>query len=344
MNEKYTDTSEKTVLRKLSLFKRQFYGFLFAVPFLVIFALFVIFPFVSGIAQSFVNRQGEFVGLQNYRNILFSQDFTYRADFFRGLKNTLTFVVFAVPLLIVIPLFIAVLIDIQPKGYKFFRALLFMPTVFSISSVILMWKRVLEVETGFINGIFKFFNMNQINFLGSQPWAWISLLVVTIWWTMGTNIVILGAGLKNIDKAVYEAAAIDGASYIKTVFSITLPLLVGQIIVVFIMTLLASFNVYGQPALLTVGGPERSTQVLLMVILDNLFDRPYVASAMSLMLGAIMIVLSLAKAAIARKRRDGYGDGETQNKIQYLRCGVCSAHRHQRALCAASLVGIRHFL
>ena len=304
MNEKYTDTSEKTVLRKLSLFKRQFYGFLFAVPFLVIFALFFIFPFFSGIAQSFVNRKGEFVGLQNYRNILFSQDFTYRADFFRGLKNTLTFVVFAVPLLIVIPLFIAVLIDIQPKGYKFFRALLFMPTVFSISSVILMWKRVLEVETGFINGIFKFFNMNQINFLGSQPWAWISLLVVTIWWTMGTNIVILGAGLKNIDKAVYEAAAIDGASYIKTVFSITLPLLVGQIIVVFIMTLLASFNVYGQPALLTVGGPERSTQVLLMVILDNLFDRPYVASARSLMLGAIMIVISLAQAAIARKRRD----------------------------------------
>ena len=304
MNEKYTDTSEKTVLRKLSLFKRQFYGFLFAVPFLVIFALFFIFPFFSGIAQSFVNRKGEFVGLQNYRNILFSQDFTYRADFFRGLKNTLTFVVFAVPLLIVIPLFIAVLIDIQPKGYKFVRALLFMPTVFSISSVILMWKRVLEVETGFINGIFKFFNMNQINFLGSQPWAWISLLVVTIWWTMGTNIVILGAGLKNIDKAVYEAAAIDGASYIKTVFSITLPLLVGQIIVVFIMTLLASFNVYGQPALLTVGGPERSTQVLLMVILDNLFDRPYVASAMSLMLGAIMIVISLAQAAIARRRRD----------------------------------------
>ena len=70
MNEKYTDTSEKTVLRKLSLFKRQFYGFLFAVPFLVIFALFFIFPFFSGIAQSFVNRKGESVGLQNYRNIL----------------------------------------------------------------------------------------------------------------------------------------------------------------------------------------------------------------------------------------------------------------------------------
>ena len=304
MNEKNTDTSGKTVLRKLKLFKRQFHGFLFAVPFLVIFAIFFIYPFFSGIIQSFLNKRGEFVGFQNYKNILFSQDFTYRADFFRGLKNTLIFVVFSVPLLIVIPLFIAILIDIQPKGYKFFRALLFMPTVFSISSVILMWKRVLEVETGFINGVLKFLNLSQINFLGSQPWAWISLLLVTVWWTMGTNIVILGAGLKNIDKSVYEAATIDGASYIRTVFSITLPLLVGQLIVVLIMTLLASFNVYGQPALLTSGGPERSTQVLLMVILDNLYDRPYVAAAMSLMLGAVMIVISVAQAAIMRRRRD----------------------------------------
>ena len=304
MNEKNTDTSGKTVLRKLKLFKRQFHGFLFAVPFLVIFAIFFIYPFFSGIIQSFLNKRGEFVGFQNYKNILFSQDFTYRTDFFRGLKNTLIFVVFSVPLLIVIPLFIAILIDIQPKGYKFFRALLFMPTVFSISSVILMWKRVLEVETGFINGVLKFLNLSQINFLGSQPWAWISLLLVTVWWTMGTNIVILGAGLKNIDKSVYEAASIDGASYIRTVFSITLPLLVGHLIVVLIMTLLASFNVYGQPALLTSGGPERSTQVLLMVILDNLYDRPYVAAAMSLMLGAVMIVISVAQAAIMRRRRD----------------------------------------
>ena len=304
MNEKNTDISGKTVLRKLKLFKRQFYGFLFAVPFLVIFAIFFIYPFFSGIIQSFLNKRGEFVGFQNYKNILFSQDFTYRADFFRGLKNTLIFVVFSVRLLIGIPLFIAILIDIQPKGYKFFRALLFMPTVFSISSVILMWKRVLEVETGFINGVLKFLNLSQINFLGSQPWAWISLLLVTVWWTMGTNIVILGAGLKNIDKSVYEAAAIDGASYVRTVVSITLPLLVGQLLVVLIMTMLASFNVYGQPALLTTGGPERSTQVLLMVILDNLYDRPYVAAAMSLMLGAVMIVISVAQAAIMRRRRD----------------------------------------
>ncbi len=302
MKSKITDVSEKPAFRKLLLFKRQFSGVLFAIPFLVVFTMFFIYPFFSGIVQSFQNKKGEFVWFQNYHNILFNQDFTYAEDFSRGLKNTLIFVVFSVPLLIVIPLFIAILLDIKPAGYKVFRALLFMPTVFSISAVILMWKRVLEVETGFINGVLKALNLEQINFLGSQPWAWISLLVVTVWWTMGTNIVILGAGLKNIDKAVYEAASIDGASYIRTVFSVTLPLMGGQIFVVLIMTLLASFNVYGQPALLTSGGPERSTQVVLMVIINNLFDRPYVAAAMALMLGAIMIAISLGQAAIARRR------------------------------------------
>ena len=76
----------------------------------------------------------------------------------------------------------------------------------------------------------------------------------------------------------------------------------GQIFVVLIMTLLASFNVYGQPRMLTSGGPNHSTEVVLMVITENLFDRPYVAAAMALMLGAIMIVISLGQAAIARRR------------------------------------------
>ena len=135
----------------------------------------------------------------------------------------------------------------------------------------------------------------------NTPWT---IPVIYLGFGAGLAVFMFTGFVKSRPLEIEEAAAIDGASYIKTVFSITLPLLVGQIIVVFIMTLLASFNVYGQPALLTVGGPERSTQVLLMVILDNLFDRPYVASAMSLMLGAIMIVISLAQAAIARKRRD----------------------------------------
>jgi multiple sugar transport system permease protein len=284
--------------------RRLLTGVCFALPFLAVFVLFFFVPFFKGVSQGFVDRDGAFVGIKNYYNILVSQEFTYREDFFNGLKNTLLFVGISVPCLIVVPLVIALLLDMEPKGYKVFRAILFMPTVFSITSVVLMWRRILEVESGFINAALKALNLRQINFLGAQPWAWFSIILVTIWWTMGTNIVILGAGLKNIDRKVYEAARVDGASYMKIVFSITIPLLISQILVVLVMTILASFNVYAQPRLLTVGGPERSTTVLLMVIMQHLYDRPYIASAMSLLLGSIMIVISLLQAGGIKLRED----------------------------------------
>lgn len=281
---------------------KQLSGMGFMLPFIIAFLLFFIIPFVSGVAQSFLDKKGQFVGLQNFFNIFFNKELIYREQFLRGLGNTLLYVCISVPCLIIIPFLIALLLDMEPPGYKLFRAILFMPTIFSITSVILMWKRILEVETGFINSFFLKFNLSQIDFLGSQPWAWISILIVTIWWTMGTNMVILGAGLKNIDKAMYEAAAIDGASGVKTVVYITLPSIIGQLIVVGIMTILASFNLYGQAQLLTGGGPERSTEVLLMVIMRYLYDRPQIASAMSLALGSIMIVISLAQAGIMKLR------------------------------------------
>jgi multiple sugar transport system permease protein len=302
------NTDEKTdkktfVLTLAKKSGKQLSAMAFALPFLLIFAMFFFYPFFNGIRISFLNRQGEFVWFQNYQRILssaFDDVFTYHKDFLNGLGNTLLFVVISVPCLIVVPLIVALLLDIQPKGYKVFRAILFMPTVFSISSVVLMWKQILQVETGFINSFFKLLNWRQIDFLGSQPWAWISILIVTIWWTMGTNMVILGAGLKNIDKSIYEAAEMDGASYLRTVWSITLPMLVGQLVVVFVMTLLASFNIYGQPSLLTAGGPNRSTQVLLMVVLNHLYDRPWIASSMSLLLGLIMIAISLTQAMLIK--------------------------------------------
>lgn len=279
-------------------------GYLFAMPFLIIFAMFFIYPFISGVIISFQNADGEFVWFENYVKILASDDFTYKEDFFRGLGHTLLFVVISVPCLIIVPLFLALLLEIKPKGYKIFRGILFMPTIFSISSVILMWKQVLQVETGFINSIFLSLGWNQIDFLGSQPWAWISILFVTVWWTMGVNMVILGAGLKNIDKSVYEAAQIDGASYIKSVWHITIPLLKNQIVVVLIMTILASFNIYGQAQLLTAGGPEQSTKVLLMVILEHLYKRPHIAAAMSLLLGLIMIAISLLTMLPNRSKKE----------------------------------------
>lgn len=277
-------------------------GWIFAVPFLIIFTMFFVYPFINGVVISLQDKDGNFAWFDNYNKVLASDEFLYKEYFWRGLGNTVLFVVISVPFLIIIPLIFALLLEIKPKGYKVFRAILFMPTIFSISSVILMWKQVLQVETGFINSIFKSLGWEQIDFLGSQPWAWISILTVTVWWTMGVNMVILGAGLKNIDKSVYEAASIDGAGYFKSVIHITIPLLKNQIFVVLIMTILASFNIYGQAQLLTAGGPEHSTEVLLMVILQHLYKQPHIAATMSLMLGLVMASISLVTMFANRRK------------------------------------------
>jgi len=280
-------------------------------PYLAAFSLFFVIPFFYGIMISFFDwnlffpEQTVYVGFDNYYEILFDAGSIFHRYFWQGLGNTVLFVVLAVPLLIAIPLFFAILIDLEPPGYRFFRTLLFLPTILSISAVILIWKWQFYNNGGFLNSLLVKLGFEEIPFLIAQPWAWIAILVVTVWWTMGTNMVIFGAGLKNIDKSLYEAAAIDGATYAQTLRHVTVPLLAPQMFIVALTTMIASFNIYGQPDLLTNGGPQFSTTVLMMRIRGLAFGAnadPGVATAMALLMGFIMIVVSVVQARYLRKR------------------------------------------
>lgn len=305
------DAQQRSRKKKIRILKENLSAWSFLAPYLIIFSVFFIIPFFYSIIISFFDwnmfqpQNTKFVGLQNYYNVLFNSESIYYTYFWSGLKNTLLFVVISVPLLIVIPLILAILIDIEPFGFKIFRTILFLPTVLSISAVILIWRWQLYTNGGFINSMLTLFGLEEIAFLQTQPWAWISILVVTIWWTVGTNMVILGAGLKNIDRTLYEAAEIDGANAFKSFFYITLPMLTPQFIMVGIMTMLGSFNIYGQPDLLTSGGPNRSTTVIMMYIrqfASGVNGKPGVATTMSIMLGLIMITVSLIQSRLNRKR------------------------------------------
>lgn len=304
---------EKTIAsaRQIRIIKENLWGYGFLAPYLIVFATFFVVPFFYSIYISFFDwnmfdpSQTTFVGLDNFRNILFA-DTIFNVRFWHGLTNTLMFVVVSVPLLIIIPLGLALLLDLEPPGYKIFRMLLFMPTVLSISAVILIWRWQLN-PGGFINSLLTSIGLNEISFLNSQPWAWLSIILVTIWWTIGTNLVILGAGLKNVDRSLYEAASIDGATTMQIFFRITLPSIKPQIFMVTFMTVISSFNIYGQPELLTNGGPEKSTEVLMMYIRQFTFGsnaKPGIASAMALMLGIIMIAVSLIQTKVLGGRND----------------------------------------
>jgi multiple sugar transport system permease protein len=296
---------------KMKMIKKNFGDMVYALPFLMIFFIFFIFPFLYGIVISFFDwnffqpEKTSFVGFDNFLTIWFNDESIFYDYFWSGLFNTLTFVVLIVPIVIVVPLFFAILIDFEPKGYKIFRTILFLPTILSISSVILIWQWQFFNNGGFINALLTQMGFEEIPFLLQQPWAWIAIIIVTIWWTMGTNMVILGAGLKNIDKTLYEAAAIDGASYFQTLRYVILPSLAPQMIIVLITTVLASFNIYGQPDLLTNGGPDFTTTVLMMRIRPLAFGpnaRPGIATAMAVSMGILMIIISFIQLKIVQKQ------------------------------------------
>ncbi|MCR5671879.1 MAG: sugar ABC transporter permease [Butyrivibrio sp.] len=276
-------------------------AYLFIAPQLVLFLLFFIIPAVMGVYAAFTKwdifspQLPQFVGLDNFKEILLNKESTYYRFFRTGFTNTLIFVVISVPIGIVLPLLMAIAINQKPWGHGFFQSLFYMPTVLSISTVILIWYYMFNKNLGLINNFFH----TKINWIGIQPYAWIAIVLVTVWWTIGTNMVIYLAALNGVSKDVLEAADVDGAGPVRKFFSITIPSIRNQLAYTVVLTTVAQFNIYGQPLMLTSGGPNNSTNVLLMVIRDLAFPSfggksiSGLASAMALMLGAVMIVIAL---------------------------------------------------
>lgn len=305
---------------KLIAFLRK-YGVvsLFLLPYLIIFFVFFIYPFIYGTVMSFFSWQyttpeeATFVGFDNYANILFNSidpDLQYSRYFYEGLRNSFIFVVCSVPFLIVIPLLLAILINIKPFGHKFFQAIFFLPTVLGVSTVCYIFKNMFDPDYGFLSKIFEnVFGTGRLNWLtGSAFNQWFVIILTTVWWTIGTNLVIIGAGLKEIDKSLYEAAEIDGCGSLRKAVNITIPSIKNQLIVCLVTTIIASFNVFGQPYILTGGGSalHQESYVLLMRIRSLFLDincDAGIPTAMAVCLGIIIILISLVQMFLTREKK-----------------------------------------
>ncbi|WP_461214539.1 carbohydrate ABC transporter permease [Lacticaseibacillus sp. GG6-2] len=269
---------------------------LFVAPHLVIFTIFFLIPIFFGLYISFTswNLVGDphWVGLANYKEILFNSKSVFYTQLHNGLKNTLIFVVLSVPFCIAVPLLLAMALNAKPKFMKFFQALFYMPSLFAISAVVIVWNLIFNVTYGPLN---HYLNLHTV-WTGSQPYAWIVIVVVTVWWTIGGNMIIYQAALNGIPKDYYEVASLDGASSFQQFIHITLPGIRGQILYTVVITTIAQFNIYGQPLMLTKGGPNSSTSVLLMYIQQNAFGSGQsiagIASAMAIVLGFCIMIVS----------------------------------------------------
>lgn len=289
--------------------KKKIFNLLPAVfvgPHLLIFLVFTLIPFIYGIYISFTDwdlfTDPVFVGLENFKTILFNQDSSFYKQFWNGLQNTFFFVLITVPFCIMVPLVLATMLATRPKLHRLFQAIFYVPSLFAISAVMIIWQFLLSVSYGPINSLFGL----ELNLLSNQPWAWISLVIVTVWWTIGGNLVIYQAAIGGVSGDMLEAAELDGANAFQKLTKVVIPSIRFQILYTTIMTTIAQFNVYGQPLMLTGGGPNRSTQVLIMNIQQNAFGsgmaRAGIASAMAVMLGVCIMVVSIFQFVLMKKQ------------------------------------------
>lgn len=283
---------------------RRWGGYLYLCPYLVLFAAFVVYPFFYGLGLSLLQWEllsgapAKFVGLQNY------QEAVNDPYFWKALWATVRFVVMITPLTVVGALLLALgLHAIKGPRQGFYRTLYFIPTLISITVVGILWRWFYTSEFGLFAALLQKIHLS-IPFISDSRLAMKSIVVMTLWWTIGGPMVILLAGLQQIPPQYFEAAEIDGAGSLAKFRHVTLPQLRPVLLFVFVMNLIGSFQVFGQTFIVTWGGPELSTRVLVQYIYETAFQRYRMGygAAMSWLLFVIVLVMSVAQFRLMREK------------------------------------------
>jgi multiple sugar transport system permease protein len=271
--------------------------YLFIAPHLLFFAAFLAWPFFYGLYISLFKfdflrpERRPFVGLENYANLFDPQSVQFD-DFWNGVSNTGEFILWSVLPLVGIALVLAVLLNRNYPYRGAFRTIFFAPYTLSVTVASVLWWWIFQ-QTGIFNEVLKMIGLTPLNWLGDMPGAWIAITVATIWWTIGFNTVIFLAALQEIPKSLYEAASIDGASARQQFFLITIPMLRSVMVFVLTITLIASANLFGQPYLMTAGGPAKGTTTLIYRIFHEGMLRNQMGSAAAMSIVMAVFLLSL---------------------------------------------------
>ncbi|WP_270790026.1 carbohydrate ABC transporter permease [Enterococcus diestrammenae] len=284
-------------------------SFLFVLPFLLAFTAFLLIPIGYGIYISLfqwnlLDENPVFVGLKNYLQLFTKGSYTYEV-FFSTLGHTMLYAVIAVPLFTITSLGLAVLVNaVIPKLTGLFRTIFFFPYVLSLSVIGAAWALIFNPGAGLLNALLAAIGLNPVAWNATPGGAWTMIIVTSLWWGIGFNMLLFINALNNISSELFEAAEIDGASTWKKFRHITLPSIQPIMLYVVITSTIGAFNLYGQPLLLTAGGPGTSTKVTMMSILDEAFIRHQLgsASAMAVVLGLIIGCFILVQFMISRRK------------------------------------------
>jgi multiple sugar transport system permease protein len=221
----------------------------------------------------------------------------YDSQFWLSFGNTVLFVILSTPLIVGVGLAIAIALNRPGRMAGVLRTLFFAPYVLSVAVLTLIWAFLLNPQLGLIGAAFEALGLDPINWLNDPTLAMPAIVVTTLWWTVGFNVVLFLAGLQDIEPSMYEAASLDGAgSWAKFRF-ITVPGLQRTLLLVTVLQVIASFQIFGQVFIMTRGGPNGATRVAIQHIYESAFrdfELGY-ASAMSVFLFVVMIAIAAAQ-------------------------------------------------
>ena len=231
---------------KNRLIKDKVEPYIYLLPFMLFLIVFTIYPvinvFILSFKENYSYLRGTFDGwsLENYKEVLTDDKFK------QSMINTFLYVLFVVPVSTAIATFIAHLLNQKIKGIAFFQTAFFMPMVTSITAVGLIWRFMYNKKYGVFNYFLSLFGIEPIGWLTDSAWSLVALVIFGIWNILPFTIILLLAGMQNIDEMYYTAAKVDGAKPAKIFFRITVPLLSPTIFLVSIMNTISSFKVFSE--------------------------------------------------------------------------------------------------
>ncbi len=243
-----------------SAWKEELKFYLFILPWIVGFLAFFVGPALTSLVYGFSDYNAitppNWIGLDNFKNLLHDK------IYLKSLSNTLFFVFVGVPVTVTFQILVAVLLNIEVKGIRFFRTFYYLPYLVPPVATVILWGILFGTDNGMINQLLMAVGLDKVDWLGSE--LLIKPIIVTIgMWMSGGAVLIFLAGLKGIPRHLYEAATIDGAGAGRSFFTITLPMLTPSILFTLVMQIIFYFQMFTESMLLNRGGPNYASETYM---------------------------------------------------------------------------------
>lgn len=266
---------------------------MFLLPAAIVLGLFFFLPFFDTVLLSFKDYSSsiynpEWIGLSNYINLMKSP------EFYKVILNTLIFLFCAVPLLAIIPLILALMVNQKIRGITLYKLLIYLPVIVSIVVAAIAFKW-LYAQSGILNYVISLFGIKAVGWLTDPRFALYSVIIVTVWKGLGYYMMIYLAALMSAPKDLYEACEVDGANFLQKHLTVSLPHLMPTLALVTTISSISALKVFAEIYVMTKGGPLNSSKTIVYYIYERAFENLDlgVASAASVILLCIVMVFSI---------------------------------------------------